>query len=255
MYVFHVPFLFILFWNSLATPAIRQTAKLPAGIFRHATLLSFSFILINGLLYIVQYRQEEMIVDKNRIALHRDLADVNFNHVIMYPTFRGQGHLILDILHRNTYPAVVPVPWIVPSHWAGKSYFEKFRDHKVYLFIEKRPRRVYRYKQENLIFENPWFLIVDTGMKVSDALQSAQGPLNLDVFNDLVFVELDADQQAHNKEVGLPLDFDPATYLELNPGLVEFWESHGIHESGEVLLNHAEEHYKAFGSKDGWKYR
>jgi hypothetical protein len=254
MYVFHLPFLFLLFWNSLTSPGLDAT-KNSARALNYAMMLAFSFIFINGLLYIIQYRQEEMVVEKNRIALHKDLATTDFKNVILYPVFRGQGHLIRDILHRNAYPAVLPLPWIIPGHWVGKPYFEKFRDDKVYLFVEKRPRRVYHYKQENLVFENPSFLIVDSGMKISDALQTPQGPLNLDVFNDLVSVELDADQQAHNKEVGLPLDFDPATYLEINPGLVEFWKSHGIHESGEVLLNHAEEHYKAFGSKDGWKYR
>jgi hypothetical protein len=62
-------------------------------------------------------------------------------------------------------------------------------------------------------------------------------------------------QQTHNLEVGLPIDFDPELYLELNPGLIEFWHSRGINKSGQDLLNHAELHYKNFGIKDNWKYK
>ena len=62
-------------------------------------------------------------------------------------------------------------------------------------------------------------------------------------------------QEIHNIETGLPADFDPAIYLRLNPGLEEFWKSQGINDSGQRLLDHAEEHYKAFGAKDGWRYK
>ena len=62
-------------------------------------------------------------------------------------------------------------------------------------------------------------------------------------------------KEVHNKEVGLPPDFDPETYLRLNPGIQEYWESVGIHETGPALLNHAEIHYLGFGSRDGWVYR
>ena len=62
-------------------------------------------------------------------------------------------------------------------------------------------------------------------------------------------------QEIHNIEAGLPADFDPAIYLRLNPGLEEFWKSQGINDSGQRLLNHAEEHYKSFGARDQWRYK
>jgi hypothetical protein len=62
-------------------------------------------------------------------------------------------------------------------------------------------------------------------------------------------------RQLHNREAGLPLDFDPQIYLNLHPGLQEFWISVGMRESGQALLDHAEVHYKYFGAKDGWTYK
>jgi hypothetical protein len=62
-------------------------------------------------------------------------------------------------------------------------------------------------------------------------------------------------QEKHNIEVGLPIDFDPETYLILNPGLQEFWRSQGIFESGQPLIDRTEIHYKYFGEKDHWRYR
>ncbi len=62
-------------------------------------------------------------------------------------------------------------------------------------------------------------------------------------------------KEVHNREGGLPIDFDPETYLKLNPGLQEYWESSGIHETGPALWHHAEVHYIGFGSRDGWVYR
>ena len=63
-------------------------------------------------------------------------------------------------------------------------------------------------------------------------------------------------QKIHNKEIGLPPDFDPKTYLEINPGLEQFWTSKGIkHKSKKALLEHAEIHYRDFGAKENWKYK
>jgi uncharacterized membrane protein len=63
-------------------------------------------------------------------------------------------------------------------------------------------------------------------------------------------------KSVHNKTVGLPFDFDPETYLEINPGLEQFWTSKGIkHKSKKALLEHAETHYRDFGAKDNWKYK
>ncbi|HWA35548.1 MAG TPA: hypothetical protein VG737_15510 [Cyclobacteriaceae bacterium] len=255
MYVFHLPMLFLFFWaalNAFGSKRILSRFELPV---KPAVLFAFVIISFNGALYIVQYKSEEILVAKSRMALPEELKAIDFSNVILYPTFRGQGHLILDILHRNLYPAVLPVPWIIQSQWVNQPYFRNFLHYKVYLFIEKRPGRVYKYDPGSLIFENDEYLIVNSHHTVADALSSPDGPMDVAFFADRIPIELEPARQEHNKEAGLPLDFDPATYLEINPGLVEFWESHGMHESGDVLLNHAEEHYKAFGAKDGWKYK
>lgn len=62
--------------------------------------------------------------------------------------------------------------------------------------------------------------------------------------------------KTHNIERGLPADFDPKKYLELNPGIETFWLSKGIkHISKRELWDHAELHYKGFGANDGWRYK
>lgn len=62
--------------------------------------------------------------------------------------------------------------------------------------------------------------------------------------------------RTRNIERGLPADFDPKRYLELNPGLETFWASQSIkHNSKRELWDHAELHYKGFGAKDGWRYK
>jgi hypothetical protein len=73
-------------------------------------------------------------------------------------------------------------------------------------------------------------------------------------FCAVFFVRL-KQKEAHNLAAGLPPDFDPEVYLALHPGLEEYWHSVGMFETGQALLDHAEIHYRYFGSKDNWSYR
>ncbi len=75
------------------------------------------------------------------------------------------------------------------------------------------------------------------------------------LFSSALLVTQKGPRVLHNIKVGLPIDFNAEIYLKINPGLQEFWKSKGINDDGQQLLNHAEEHYKAFGAKEGWKYK
>ncbi|HEY5824301.1 MAG TPA: glycosyltransferase family 87 protein [Cyclobacteriaceae bacterium] len=62
-------------------------------------------------------------------------------------------------------------------------------------------------------------------------------------------------KQKHNIEAGLPIDFDPKKYLDLNPQIIEYWRSRGIVDTGKTLYVRAEEHYKTFGAKEGYRFK
>jgi hypothetical protein len=68
----------------------------------------------------------------------------------------------------------------------------------------------------------------------------------------IINYRIEFQKKQHNIEAGLPEDFNAVMYLDLNPQLVEFWNSKGINESGPLLIKRAEDHYKAFGSKEGY---
>ena len=207
------------------------------------------------MIYIVQYKQQSTVIEKHKISLHHETEHIDFSNVIFFPSIIGNGHPISDFINKSTYASILSFPWIVPDLWGPNPYFRNFLNHKVYLFIEKRPDFEYLHSDKNLIFENTWYVIIDTGMKIKDALNADQTVMNFAAFASLILTEPNAAKKAHNISVGLPADFDPARYLELNPGIQDYWKASGINESGQQLLNHAEEHYIGFGAKDNWKYK
>jgi hypothetical protein len=94
-----------------------------------------------------------------------------------------------------------------------------------------------------------------SGIRLNYIRQMAIAFYCIILFIGYSYYKNNSERTAHNLRIGLPSDFDPELYLEINPGLQEYWWSIGINESGESLLNRAELHYKAFGSKEGWKYK
>lgn len=266
MYVFHLPFLMLIFWGSLT--AFSENSFLKLDFFpRWLLLLVVIPTILSGLIYILQYKAESTLISEKRIALHKELKGVDFKNTVIYASLIGTS--ISDYL----YAPVLSVPWLVPAHWKGKPYFYNFLHHKVYFLVEKRPKFEYYNSQTKIIFENEWCYIIDSGKTIKDALQSTSltpmisiwtnpfthkryNSINFELFDGLItfFREVNPKIKAHNLAIGLPPDFDPELYLQMNPILIKFWNSKGIFESGRPLLDHAEIHYREFGAKEGWQY-
>lgn len=268
MYIFHLPFLFLIFWGSLSSFRENFFIKSLVPFSHWLSLLVVIPTTISGLAYILQYKVESTLIHKERIALHKEIEDVDFKNTIIYASLLDNSRL--DYM----YPSIIPVPWLIPPLWRDKPYFHNFVNHKVYFFVEKRPKFEYYNERTKIIFENEWCYIVDSDKTIKDALQSTSltpmislwtnpftnrryNSINFELFDGLItfFREVDPKIKAHNLAMGLPPDFDPELYLQMHPILVKFWNSRGIFESGRPLLDHAEIHYRDFGAKDGWQYK
>lgn len=185
MYVFLLPILFITFWNSLTFFYEKHAATL------FSKNLFFLFlaipIVINGVVYIFQYKVESTLIENYKIALHSEIKEINFANVIMYP-FSMHSSLTM-------YPAILPAPWMIPSswnsdHWSDKPYYKNFIKHKVYLFIEKEPSHLYVVQNGKVVFQNQCCLIIDSGKIVSDGINSEDNSIDFDIYTHSIKVSV-----------------------------------------------------------------
>jgi len=178
IYVFLLPILFIIFWSSLTF----FYEKHIVGLFSNKNLF-FIFlsipIIINGMVYIFQYKEESTLIENNEIALHNEMKHINFDNVIMYP-FSMHGSRVM-------YSAILPTPWMIPDcwdsdHWNDKPYYKKFINHKVYLFIEKEHNHLYVIQNGKAVFQNQYCLIIDSGKIVRDGVNSDDNSIDFDIY-------------------------------------------------------------------------
>ena len=191
MYVFHLPLLFIIFWGSLNIFYEKHLAKLFNQDSKWLHLLVAIPIVISGMVYIIQYKEESIPLEKFRIELHSEIKQINFDNVIMYPFLIHKANPIIDILYRDMYPAVLPTPWMIPSlwdsgHWKDKPFYKNFMNHKVYLFIEKERGHLYETLNTNVVFENKNCLIVDSGKTVRDGINIQNNSIEFDSYTQTV---------------------------------------------------------------------
>jgi hypothetical protein len=178
MYVFFLPIIFITFWSSLAFAYEKHAVNL----FNNKNLF-FLFlalpIAINGMVYIFHYKEESILIEQFKIALHNEIKTNNFDKVIIYPYSISSN--------RTIYSAILPVPWIIPAlwnsdHWSDKPYYKNFINYKVYLFIEKELGHSFVVQDEKIVFENQSCLIIDSGKIVSDGINSEDNSVNFDIY-------------------------------------------------------------------------
>lgn len=164
--------------------------------------------------------------------------------------------LVKELKKRNIIPVLLQLPF--HPNYSRHLDKEKIQDMDLLLrnFATQFNLRYFNYTYDNRFVASDY-------TDMPDHLNSIGAEKLSRIMNEEIikpaFVSLDsvelAKQQAHNRNVGLPVDFDPKTYLKLNPQIQKFWRSSGIKESGQALFDRAELHYKEFGSKDGWKYK
>ncbi len=177
MYVFFLPILFITFWSSLTLFYEKQFVSL---FCKDMFFLLLAIpMAINGIVYIFQFKEESTLIENYKIALHSEIKQINFDNVIMYPYSMHSSRIM--------YPAILPVPWMIPSswnsdHWIDKPYYKNFMNHKVYLFIEKESGHSYVVQNGRVVFENQCCLITDTGKIVSDGINSDDNSIDFDIY-------------------------------------------------------------------------
>ncbi|MDO9399233.1 MAG: hypothetical protein Q7T79_00890 [bacterium] len=187
MYVFHLPLLFIIFWGSLHIVFEKHFTKFFNLDSKWLHLFVAMPIVISGMVYIIQYKEESISIEKFRIELHSEIKQLNFDNVVMYPIFINKGNPNKDILYRDMYPAVLPTPWMIPSlwssgHWKDKPYYKNFMSHKVYLFIEKESSHSYVVQNGEVVFQNQCCLIIDSGKIIRDGIKSEDNSIDFDVY-------------------------------------------------------------------------
>ncbi|WP_341915034.1 hypothetical protein [Polaromonas sp. YR568] len=165
-YVFFLPIVFIAFWTSLVIFYDKHLRRW-AG---HQVLF-FSFfsiaIGVTGSVYILQYTNELTLVKKHQIALHKELEYIDFSNVVLYPVGISGSPVM--------YAAIIPAIWMMPGGWTAerwkdRPYYQKYLDHKVYIFAEKKLEKVRSTSIGTLVFENDAYLIIDTGKRVRDGI-------------------------------------------------------------------------------------
>ena len=134
-------------------------------------------VILNGLLYVVQYVRQETVIGKEQMALAVHLKGLDFENVLMVPYNLGN--------HRVIYTAIMPGLWAVPGYWNQKSWGDNpyYRIHtgkKLYLLAEKEESIRYKVKGD-VVFEDGSYLIVDTKKSIEDVLTDGKRDCDFDV--------------------------------------------------------------------------
>ena len=185
MYVFHFPILFVLLWVSLTALSEKHSAVFTRLNMEHQRalfLLLSILITTNGLIYISKYQQEAIVIADYKISLHSEIQHINFDNVIMYPVRENSSWFVM-------YTSIFSTPWMIPERWKDSPYNADFEDYKVYLFIEKTLNEIIEVQDGYIVFENPYYLIVDSGKTVLDGVSKSEGSMNFSIYTDSI-VEL-----------------------------------------------------------------
>ena len=180
MYVFHFPILFVLLWISLTALSKKHSAVFTMLNMDHQRalfLLLSILITTNGFLYISKYQQEAIVVADYKISLHSEMQHINFDNVIMYPVRENRSWFLM-------YTSIFSTPWMMPESWKDRPYSIDFKDYKVYLFIEKKLNEIIEVQDGYIVFENPHYLIVDSGKTVSDGVSKSKGLMDFSIYTD-----------------------------------------------------------------------
>jgi hypothetical protein len=145
-------------------------------------LLLSILITTNGLIYISKYQQEAIVVADYKISLHSEIQHINFDNVIMYPVRENSSWFVM-------YTSIFSTPWMIPESWKDSPYNADFEDYKVYLFIEKTLNEIIEVQDGYIVFENPYYLIVDSGKTVLDGVSKTNRSMNFSTYTDSI-VEL-----------------------------------------------------------------
>jgi hypothetical protein len=175
VYVLFAPLLVIAFVSGIERWS-RKTVEWEGTRMIRLLVLSLPVIL-NGLLYVLQYVSQETVIEKKQMVLARHVRGLNFDNVLMVPYNLGVKRVI--------YTAIMPGMWAVPEYWNQKKwgsnpYYRIHSGKKLYLLAEKEKNVRYNVKGD-VVFDDGSYLIVDSKKRVEDVLCDGKPECNFDV--------------------------------------------------------------------------
>ncbi|HWQ27118.1 MAG TPA: hypothetical protein VN367_10125 [Chlorobaculum sp.] len=175
MYVLFAPLLIIAFVSGVERWSSKSAEWEGTRMIR--LLLLALPVVLNGLLYVVQYVSQETVIEKKQMVLARHMRGLNFENVLMVPYNLGVKRLI--------YTAIMPGMWAVPEYWNQKKwganpYYRIHAGKKLYLLAEKEKNVRYNVKGD-VVFDDGSYLIVDSKKRVEDVLCNGKSECNFDV--------------------------------------------------------------------------
>jgi hypothetical protein len=187
MYIFLLPILFVYFWRGICLFFInRQGIKVISSI----TLV----IILHGLTYVHSFSLNSILVNKNYFSEHQNLSHLDITQAIILPLVKTGKNI--------TLPSVLPGTYLTKS-WDNISLSEfpqysKYLEKKIYFLLEKENRLNFKFESQKVIYEGPFFVIIDSGLFVKSLVDG-------DKFNLKKFNFLDALNELNINKVELPL--------------------------------------------------
>ncbi len=172
-YIFMLPYLFLLFWTSVTNFELANKNK-----YKICLILLF-LTLHSGFSYIYKYTEQARFVKSNKIEFYEQSKKIDFNNVIIYPTY------IKTLL--NSYPALIKVPFVTPKFEFKHS--KNFSSRKVYILAEKYEDNKLIFPNLKIIFENNSFIILDSGLLLNDFLNIKNKKVDFNKLSNIVKVE------------------------------------------------------------------
>ncbi|MCE1274450.1 MAG: hypothetical protein LWW75_08005, partial [Chlorobiales bacterium] len=176
VYVLFAPLMAIAFVGGVEQ-CPRKTEELQVAR-RLVRLMVFAFpVVLNGVLYVVQYVRQETVIEKKQMELARAAKYIDFTNALIIPYNLGNKRVI--------YTAIMPALWAVPEFWNKKNWSDKpyYRIHsgkKLYLLAEKERDVTYKVNG-NVVFENGAYLIVDTKKCIQDVCSDNKYDVDFDL--------------------------------------------------------------------------
>jgi hypothetical protein len=187
MYIFLLPILFVYFWRGICLFVNnRQGIKIISSI----TLV----LILHGLTYVHSYYLNSVLVNKNYFSDHQNLSHLDITQSVIFSLVKTDWNI--------TLPAVLPGTYLT-DNWDNISLtkfpqYSRYLERKIYFLLEKENYLNSKFESNRVIYEGPFFVIIDSGLFVKSLLDG-------DKFNLKKFNFLDALNELNINKVELPL--------------------------------------------------
>jgi hypothetical protein len=167
MYAFMLPILFVYFWSSVAYLP-KSSLSFIKGYSNIIALCLAATMVMNGVAYIATYESTAKKVNIKFTLDHKPLFNLNLENAVMFP--------IGSSLYPYMLPALLNATWLTDG-WDNQSikngeYLSKFKNRKIYFFIEKDACSEYKFSAKDLIYDGASFMVLDSGILMKNLVHS-----------------------------------------------------------------------------------